>query len=108
VEAAVTSAGAQTTADQINAEACRLAQQWASTASAVIAMAAFVDKLDVTGLQQLGFTATGDATAFKNGVDLMKTVAQIFQGAAGQASPFNFADGLSAFIGPDPAGLFPQ
>lgn len=92
--------GAQTTSEELNAAACALALEWAKTANNVIALAKFVDGLGLTGLEAAGFGTTEDATAYKNCVDLLKTVAMIFQGTAIQPDQYDFSNALSAFIGP--------
>lgn len=94
--------GAGIASDALNSEAVAVAQTFAANAIRAVALAKYVDGLGVPGLENAGFTASADATAFQQAVDLMKTIALIIQGQATQDSDFDFTNALANYIGPSP------
>lgn len=92
--------GNQPNVQQINAQAAQLASTWRSTAQQTLAFQAYVVALGQAGLVTLGFTS-GDATSMLTMANYMATMAQVFQGAATQASLFNFQNALVAVTGPN-------
>jgi hypothetical protein len=93
--------GAGTTAADLNARLCALAQVRALQAVFTIEFATYVDGLGTAGLEVAGMDSA-DATAFQSAADDLKTDALIFQGQATQGSPFNYSNAVAGFIGPTP------
>ena len=106
------SVGTQATVQQVNSVLTNLAIQWRELVQTTIEQWAFLNKLGLTGLENLGGTGAGfssaanpanpggvsDAQYVLTLIDYLATPAQVFQGTQGQApagqaaADFNFQD----------------
>jgi len=89
------SVGSQTTQAKTDSTLTALATQMRDLATNVLHQQAFLNKLGLTGLQGLGYTAA-DAQTVLNDANYMATVMQVYKGTATQATVFNFEDALTS------------
>ena len=85
--------GTQTNRASVDASLTQLALNLRDGANSILQQQAYLNKLGLTGLQGLGYTA-GDAQAVLDDVNHMATVAQVYKGTATQGSLFSFEDSL--------------
>jgi len=86
--------GAQTNQGNVNQTLTNLAVRGRDLAIDALKQWSFLNKLGQQGLEDLGFAAA-DAQEVLTLIDYMATLAQIYQGQATQASPFNYQDALT-------------
>lgn len=90
--------GAQTTQAVVDSNLSSFALQLRDLANKILQQQAYLNKLGLTGLGVVGYTAP-DAQAVLDNINHMATVMQVYKGTATQASPFNFEDYLTPLWG---------
>lgn len=97
--------GAQTNQGNINQTLTVLAVALREQADQILHQWAYINKLGLSGLQGLGFTA-GDAQSVLDAVNHMATIAQVYKGTVQQGGTggtgailFNFEDSLTPLWG---------
>lgn len=90
--------GAQTTQAVVDSTLSSFALQLRDLANKVLQQQAYYNKLGLTGLGVVGYTAT-DAQAVLDNINHLATVMQVYKGTATQATQFNFEDYLTPLWG---------
>lgn len=85
--------GSQGNLAQVNSTLTSLAIQWRNLAELTIQQGEYLNGLGLAGLEALTVDST-DAQSVLTLIDYMTTCAQVYKGAATQASEFDFENAL--------------
>jgi hypothetical protein len=95
--------GNQPSVNQLNSMLSSYVSQMNKLCAQIAQLQSYIVATGVTGLEALSvpFTAA-DASSYVQAVNYLNTMAALWYGTAGQATPYNFQNQMNSLVGPSP------
>lgn len=96
--------GNQPSASQLNITLSNYVSQMNKLCAAITQLQEYVVAVGSAGLQALPAPfAAPDADSYVQAVNYLNTMAALWYGTAGQATPYNFQNQMTSLVGPSPS-----